>query len=240
MTKSDCDRDSRPDHIVVLIHGTWARNAGWTRAGSPMRRLIEAGLAPASVKFVTPQWPGWNRSLTRTAAVRNIASECGKVPGWTTARRHVIAHSHAGNIALQVAKDPSVELMGVAFLSTPFLHGTAGNMPESLIQAAHAAMALIPGAFLALLLLPVSIALQQLPLWIRAVLWYGVLYVAFWLCRSVFRTLERFQKRVAGWLLRQMDTSSQRPLNLLIIRSAGDEQVRFSAFPISSPSWSAA
>jgi hypothetical protein len=121
-----------PTRIVIPIHGTFGRGlllrkprAPWTHDASLLMSTIEARLAPTRLLLKPFSWSGRNTIRARAQAasdfaafVRSLHAEYPDTP------KDVIAHSHAGNIALYALRDPDVrgKLQSVVFLSTPFLH----------------------------------------------------------------------------------------------------------------------
>jgi hypothetical protein len=109
---------------ITLVHGTFARNAAWTRPGSALRGHLEAHL-PGRVVYHRFRWSGWPSHLARDrAACRLRARLLNCVQNNATAHHCVIAHSHGGNIVCYALRD-AVELVErldcIITLSTPFL-----------------------------------------------------------------------------------------------------------------------
>jgi hypothetical protein len=108
---------------VTLVHGTFARGAGWTQPGSLLRGHLEAELRHP-VEFSMFPWSGWPFFRSRRRAADGLREHLWRQikerPG---AAQFVIAHSHGGNIVLDALTDPSLaeHIAGVITLSTPFL-----------------------------------------------------------------------------------------------------------------------
>jgi hypothetical protein len=109
---------------ITLVHGTFARNAAWTRPGSALREHLETHL-PGPVVYHRFRWSGWPSHLARDHAARRLRGRLLKcVQNNATAHHCVIAHSHGGNIvcyALRDAAELVEQLDCIITLSTPFL-----------------------------------------------------------------------------------------------------------------------
>jgi hypothetical protein len=126
-------------HIYVLMHGTWARNAAWCRDGSELRTTLVEAEAPAKVHFDEFEWTARNSSKARLAGAsalrRRILELRAKFPGIPIS---LIAHSHAGNIAMLAMRDwaQADEISEVICLSTPFIHAaprTLGRLAKPVV-----------------------------------------------------------------------------------------------------------
>jgi hypothetical protein len=109
---------------ITLVHGTFARNAAWTRPGSALREHLETYL-PGRVVYHRFRWSGWPSHFARDHAARDLRARLLKcVQNNETARHCVIAHSHGGNIVCYALRDAAelVERLDcIITLSTPFL-----------------------------------------------------------------------------------------------------------------------
>ena len=115
---------STPDVVITLVHGTWARRAPWTAAGSPLRQTL-SDAALGRVVFDPFAWSGRNSLATRRRAVQALVDRMqASIARWPEARHYLVGHSHGGNIAFQALAHPVVgeRVAGVICLSTPFLH----------------------------------------------------------------------------------------------------------------------
>jgi hypothetical protein len=87
--------------LCILIHGTFARNAPWTREGSEFRRALANHFAgdPESLRFETLQWSGRNTRSSRIAAAGELSKLVARF--YTTNADEdivLIGHSHGGGI----------------------------------------------------------------------------------------------------------------------------------------------
>jgi pimeloyl-ACP methyl ester carboxylesterase len=113
----------------VLVHGTFASDAKWPRAGSSMRECLKRAAEEAGVRirFKRVVWSGKNqlaerhRATQRIAAIVNAAIEN---PARQGERFILVGHSHGGSVIayhLRQFSKVSDRIIGCIFLSTPFL-----------------------------------------------------------------------------------------------------------------------
>ena len=130
-----------PDWIVTFVHGTWARGfvpkpsppgePYWYEDGSRFRRDLDRHLAHRSigpVHFDALEWSGSNSLRARNEAASCLAERlAAQHARYPSARLLVIAHSHGGNVALDVPNRMVVKELplSVVTLATPFLEVTA-------------------------------------------------------------------------------------------------------------------
>ena len=108
--------------IVILVHGTNAHDAPWTRSGSRLREVIAA--EDPGTLFVPFNWTGRNSHSARLEAGRELADLLRRLV--ETSERttlSIVCHSHGGNVVLYALRDKSLaeRVSGVVFLGTPFL-----------------------------------------------------------------------------------------------------------------------
>lgn len=123
--------------VVTLVHGTWARNAGWPKEGSILRREVTAALG-AGTTFRRFRWSGRNRHRARLGAARELQAYLRQ--GFELhpdAEHFIIAHSHGGNVVTYALADPQIRnrLAGVVSLATPFIQ----------VEADESRMEVVPG-----------------------------------------------------------------------------------------------
>ena len=109
---------------VVLVHGTFARNAPWAAPGSPLCRSLRTRLGDTT-SIERFQWSGENRHAARSAGAAALAATLedalAEAPGQPL---FVVGHSHGGTVITLALRDRprlAAALAGVAFLSTPFI-----------------------------------------------------------------------------------------------------------------------
>lgn len=108
--------------IIILVHGTWARNAQWAQPGSSLWQALDRELGhPAILPF---QWSGKNTFQAREDAAQALRQYLILLArGNPNANLFIIGHSHGGSVALYAVKEDAIRkrIQGVACLSTPFL-----------------------------------------------------------------------------------------------------------------------
>jgi hypothetical protein len=117
--------------VVTLVHGTFARNAPWTRPDSPLSVALQ-GSGCHVTRFA---WSGRNSHRARMHATQDLVEHLQQqLTEHPRARQWVIAHSHGGNVALH-ATDQLRALRGrrarvtTVALATPFLHARPRTIP---------------------------------------------------------------------------------------------------------------
>jgi hypothetical protein len=105
------------------VHGTFGRNAPWTRPGSFIRNELTRAFGDA-VDFEVFEWSGRNSHAARYAAGvelrRFLDSVATRFP---RSDRIVIAHSHGGNVALHALGLYRSQrgMHGLVTVGTPFI-----------------------------------------------------------------------------------------------------------------------
>jgi pimeloyl-ACP methyl ester carboxylesterase len=223
--------DSAPAKIIVLVHGTFARNAAWTRSDSVLRRGIIEKI-PGEKSISAFSWSGWNSSTARFNATERLRAElkrrAAKYPDWDIV---VIGHSHGGAVAMRAVDcDELRERVSVVCLSTPFLQAFPRNLPTGVFTQLGAgiscvvAAAIHPGLpFSHLLHVPQLIYpnyLHFLANRINASIFIGivagVLSLVLWLLSALRKQADQVAKEV-------MYVPSLPTSNVLLLRVAGDE-----------------
>ncbi|WP_340646227.1 hypothetical protein [Phenylobacterium sp.] len=148
-------------NLVVLVHGTHARDAEWVGEDAALAHSLRLGLPDCQVR--TFRWSGANHHGARLQAGAELAmmlqSLCAT---WPAARLHLISHSHGGNVVLYAARrlDPQAQVATIAFLGTPFLNVRRRNITAN--SAQFALLASIVGAYLGFLLFAVAAVLVSI------------------------------------------------------------------------------
>jgi hypothetical protein len=132
--------------VVVLVHGTFANDAAWTKLGSALRTSLERAV---TVVHMEPfEWGGANRDSGRLAGGHSLATRLADLRvAHPNARQCLVAHSHGGNVALYSLKEllrrdvPRPEALvtfGTPFISFQrrFLQGSYGVVSIALPLAA--------------------------------------------------------------------------------------------------------
>lgn len=121
-------------HVVVLVHGTFARGANWTQEDSPLATAVASALH-GSVLLASFEWSGSNTHAARLAAGDSLAELLSSLRrSHPTASIHVVAHSHGGNVLAYAMRQPDVSgsLENVVCLGTPFIVAQPRNLGPTL------------------------------------------------------------------------------------------------------------
>lgn len=116
-----------PRTVIVLIHGTFATDAPWTRPNSWFGQSLAEALARrsiASAELTFIDWSGGNSHTARITGSRALAAHVNALGLEPDDSCYLVGHSHGGNIALHaiVHNDATREQVdGVVTLATPFL-----------------------------------------------------------------------------------------------------------------------
>lgn len=113
------------NYVVTLVHGTFSRNAAWTKDDSFLIQKLKSGL-PGNIVISRFPWSGHNRFNARISAAADLRAHLEKlISTHPNAEHYVIGHSHGGNVALwAIANTNLCGVVKVICLSTPFLHAT--------------------------------------------------------------------------------------------------------------------
>jgi hypothetical protein len=113
------------DTLVVVLHGTAARNAPWTRPGSAMHRAVMGQMEAAgqACAWYRLGWTGENTVADRLVAIRALCVLLHQVFEAQPTRNVVLlGHSHGGSIAFKAAETfAHAPGLRVATLATPFI-----------------------------------------------------------------------------------------------------------------------
>ena len=201
-------RDEAGRTAIVLIHGTFARGAPWTRSDSWFARSLATALARRSVTstdLTSIDWSGGNSHSARLEGSRRLVYHLGTIGLQPQDTCFLVGHSHGGNIALHaIVHHDQVRdrVNGVVTLATPFLFfrdeaplvaRVAAGLDASAIAAmAWAAIPLV-GCVLSV---PLSLVVHSLFDW--KIAWIGGLRRGLIdACSLVFRS-DRCQSAING------------------------------------------
>lgn len=245
------DHQTRPEisasdvrHDVIQIHGTWARGifrprvehiARWCRRGHICRRAIEEALGPDTV-FHVFNWSGANAPTARLKAADRLADYIRNIHRQRKTRVHLVAHSHAGNIALYAARDPQIaaQVSSIICLSTPFLHIAPRELGPALALKLEltAGLAVVSALFLLCAWIWPAAAAEAYQLsrngswqfYVFAVIPVGLLagllvLGVMWLFRAAHRANHAYARR--------LELPRSVPCRVLLIRAPADEASGF-------------
>jgi len=204
----------REAETFILIHGTFARGAPWTKAGSALVKTLEGAFPRARIcRF---DWSGGNSHQARLCAAQELrkyvrSDEIGEGPIF------LIAHSHGGNVALKAISDNEIQrkVKGVICLATPFIQATAIDLtrifkPFSVLAPIYVLLTiLIPVlAMLSVIVIDFFLRFFGLP---GEYAFAGVIYSAMAVVGLSFQLLGWMRKR----LISQQGIAEQRQKQLL-------------------------
>jgi len=125
----------------ILVHGTFARDAPWTKSDSPLcQRLVEAASRHGEpIAFAAIPWSGKNLGRDRLDTAASIAGEIkARLEDRPGDPVFLIGHSHGGSAIAYLLKNfPDVRerVAGCAFLSTPFVAQRLKPLWQELLDA---------------------------------------------------------------------------------------------------------
>lgn len=108
---------------VTLVHGTGARKAPWTRSDSALSCAIRHK-SLGKIVLTRFLWSGSNSHTARLRAGQELAEHLQEVIAENpTAKHHVVAHSHGGNVAMYALRDAYLKkrIASLICLATPFI-----------------------------------------------------------------------------------------------------------------------
>src|SRR5262249_27753392 len=113
-------KDIGSHDAVVLVHGTFARDADWTHDDSPIAIAIREQL-PGTRVLAFP-WSGANSPSARIKAGAELAQFGKSLAAGGVRDLWLVAHSHGGNVALFALRDEQFRSLvaGICFFGTPF------------------------------------------------------------------------------------------------------------------------
>jgi hypothetical protein len=225
-TKRAVAERQNADVVVTLVHGTWARHSAWAKPGSAFREQVEASL-PGLRGIETFEWSGRNSADARQMAAWRLRHHAENIRrNHIGAGHYVVAHSHGGTVALNAfattSRKPDEDIDGMACLATPFISFREvqwGDIDEE-DRGPLVTWATMGGVILIL------IALGQ---FVTALIWslnmptWTALFLnalLFLLTMLVLPISAEFWRDSKGF---DYDANALEGLNLLIIRSPGDE-----------------
>jgi pimeloyl-ACP methyl ester carboxylesterase len=118
--------------VVVLVHGTFAAKAPWTRPGSKFREVLEHRLRDIHIESF--DWTGANSENARRLAGQELRQKLVELHrAYPQALVYVVGHSHGGNVALYATNENPSEtgVAGVVAIATPFLRARIRRVPKS-------------------------------------------------------------------------------------------------------------
>jgi hypothetical protein len=207
--------------VITLVHGTFARDAPWTRSDS----ALSTSLRQAGCHVTQFAWSGRNSHRARSDAAKGLVAHLRQqLTEHPRARHWVIAHSHGGNVALHAAEQVRAERGRAAAvttlaLATPFLHARPRSITGwPLFIIVLFSVLLLGSASVTAVTGPRSPADAILVIG-------GALFAAILALCAVGAVLHR-RLLGPGWRGRLIDAihaPTARPDEIVVIRAAGDE-----------------
>lgn len=223
------------EYAITLVHGTFARNASWTRPGSDLYEALRRRLG-SRCRVTAFQWSGWNSPWRRKQAAdrlrAHLAAERARTP---TARQYLIGHSHGGSIALQAMTSESdgnpAHVAGIATIATPFIHVRRRHQRTGGDARLVAWFCFFPLVILScgLLLAKLSIPLPENEMLVALFLVGGVVGLTAMLFAAA-RAVNGVLFSLANSVESSFRCAPPPGLNLPIIRASGDEATALLAF----------
>jgi hypothetical protein len=211
--------EGTPSAVIVLIHGTFARDAEWVKSGSQLHKDIKKYIAksPLVCSFT---WSGRNCILHRELASAALREELAKSLERYPATPHIlIGHSHGGNVAIQsVAGLPSPESIKIVCLSTPFIYA----IPRSYSDRPHEKKptAVDHGTLLMFVLVSIALLMGLRSDWALRIVTIGVGLPTFFLMRSMIKRYRDWSLKLSGPRVPRIELPSG---SLLFLRFLADE-----------------
>jgi len=157
---------STHSHVVLLIHGTWARGllpwvrrpqAQWCARGSALSNDLDGLLKGHRYEIQTFEWSGANSAASRLRAAEALGARLDIIRAANpSAKIHLVAHSHGGNVAMYALRNrrQQQQMASLICLSTPFLHVHPRRMREDVADKVRTSIRLglvVLGLFLPVL-----------------------------------------------------------------------------------------
>jgi hypothetical protein len=211
----------------VLVHGTFARNAKWTRFDSPLSRNLRLRFPGSTINVFG--WSGRNSISARHQASLDLQDHLSglheRCPG-----THIvlIAHSHGGTLSLQAASSPKTAGMcsGICCLSTPFISPRPRRSDAVYFSKTPVGASAFMGGLLAVgawLLLKHISGDQSWLLWIALFIGAAGGAPFYWVLQS------HWYEELIGALTEKITLPEVKPCTVLILRSFADEPMAASA-----------
>ena len=225
---------------IVLVHGTWARNAPWAlgTGDSSFRKRLKEKLH-YEVNFHSPNWNGRNRHEDRKIDDHELGALLDELKSSKdTDKIFIIGHSHGGNTALYSSEENNEKIQGIACMNTPFILPIERNMYPSIkllktsISIILIYLISIPSILLFYPMIELETSLSDnFVFFIFLFLIYGAIILL--VARKVYkifhdRTIKRFTSFIDNIIKKRDDIISdiktpKSKIPLLSIRSDGDE-----------------
>ena len=186
---------------VILVHGTFAPDAAWTQATSPLCVCIAKALEGRAVRFEQLSWSGANRHADRIEAGNALAAKAIDLIRAYPGNCFLVGHSHGGTVitqALNRSLELSAAISGAVFLATPFIQVHKKDYASKLISWVYAlCMALMLAAIVAFTF--ATMIAFSLPLFLVPLMWPAMIVCSTCVLPSLWRveTWKDFRDRLS-------------------------------------------
>jgi len=207
-------------HVITLVHGTWARKAGWIRPDSLLSKGLRERLGP-DTRIFRLVWTGRNSPTARAHAAERLRKKLAlRLKDRPTARHTIIGHSHGGNVALHAVAGSDLEnrIDGIVCLATPFLVAREREIGENHIEYVWAAVALI-----AFLIVISNFAALRAFLPLPKIVFLALAALLTVVLALPLIALGMKWHAYAGRLCKELASPPIDPRRVLIVRSSADE-----------------
>lgn len=214
--------------IITFIHGTWAREASWTKVTSPLAQELRGAFG--DIHFEQFLWSGSNSHRARWRAALDLRRHVLICSRKYEAEDHfLIGHSHGSNVALYALRDETVAacVRGVVCLSTPFIHCRRRKLGDLGIPIFLLAFIFIESLLLAGLTFLLSRVSQNVIMLFAFLLTLIVFIASFVLLNLLL--VRYFSTPDLSEALRRIEDSFSfpdlAPNSILVVSASGDEAV---------------
>jgi triacylglycerol esterase/lipase EstA (alpha/beta hydrolase family) len=135
-----------PKYIITLIHGTFSKDAKWTKESSFFRKELINTFGINNIKFEVFEWSGHNNHHERMRYGIELRSTLSELfQKYPDSDHYIAAHSHGGNIALYALESKRIakNIKGLITMGTPFIH----IAPRDLLSTRKVFQKIIPFIF---------------------------------------------------------------------------------------------
>lgn len=125
---------ARPEIIIHLVPGTFARDARWCQDGSKLRKAVQSRFEDRALVY-THDWSTDNAHLARRSGGAHVADRLRSLTdAHRDAAHYIVAHSHGGNVASYALGDIILQerVSGVVYLGTPHLRARPRDLMSTL------------------------------------------------------------------------------------------------------------
>jgi hypothetical protein len=110
-------------YLIILVHGTFARNAPWAHSDSEFCKTLASELG-GEVSYRTFNWSGSNSHKSRVIASHHLRLMLEEYVDQKDTQKIILAHSHGGNIAMYAQRGlgEKAHEYSLVTMATPYLN----------------------------------------------------------------------------------------------------------------------